>query len=212
MEGLNVRVNIYERVQQLDDAVAGSVRADSLRYSNVRARISNARPSRLLLEQGFEVKHIHEVIIYPAAAYPGVREEDIVIPLNGVLVGARLKVVGVQPMSLRPSSPRAHVQLMCERLRYAHENEPEPAVGPIAYVPPCTLSAGGIGSVATITAVYVSTGDPIAKFDVIQIDSEMIVVANVTPSTNGLIIGRGYGGTTPALHAGGAAILKAGTV
>jgi len=77
--------------------------------------------------------------------------------------------------------------------------------GAVAYDPACTLT-GGIG-VASSAAAYTSTGDPISQFDIIQIDDEQILVANVVPSVNGLTLGRGYGGTTPATHALGAAIL-----
>jgi len=125
MQGLNIHIDIYERAQGADDAVGGSVRSDDLRYGNVRARISNPRQSRLLLEQGFEARHMHEVIIYPAAPYTGVQEEDIVVPQDGALAGARLRVKGVQFMSLRPNTPRSHIQLSCERIRYADDNVPE---------------------------------------------------------------------------------------
>lgn len=125
MRGLNTLVDIYERAQGADDAVGGSVRTDNLRYGNVRARVSNPRQSRLLLEQGFEARHIHDIIIYPAQGHTGVQEEDIVVPQDGALAGARLRVKGVHLMSLRPNTPRSHIQLRCERLRYAHENTPE---------------------------------------------------------------------------------------
>ena len=81
---------------------------------------------------------------------------------------------------------------------------------PVAYDPACTLTT----DITAITngAVYTSTSDPIAQWDVIQIDSELIVAAGVIPASNVLAIGRGYNGTTPAAHTAGAAILKAGRV
>lgn len=124
LQGLNILVSIYERGQQPDDSVGGSVRTDALRYANVRARLSNGKPSRLLVEQGFEVRYIHELIIYPDA-YPAIQEEDIVIPQTGRWAGARLKVISHQPSSLRPGEPRAHVQLFCIRDRYANETTEE---------------------------------------------------------------------------------------
>jgi len=90
-----------------------------------------------------------------------------------------------------------------------HVNSPA-TDGPVAYDPACTLT-GGIG-VSSSAATYTSTGDPISQFDIIQIDDERILVANAVPSVNGLTLGRGYGGTTPATHSAGATILKAGTV
>ena len=74
-----------------------------------------------------------------------------------------------------------------------------------AYDPACTV-ATDMSAVAT-AAGYLSTGDPIAKFDIIQIDDELILVAAVNTTTNVLTIGRGYGGTTAAAHTAGAAIL-----
>lgn len=123
MKGLNVTVNIIERAQGADDAVGGSVRTDAPRYSGVRARIANLKPSSLLAQQGFETRHIHDIIIYPAHLYPNVREEDIVIPQDGHWAGARFKVIGVQASSVRPGNPRSHIQLRCERIRYADDNQ-----------------------------------------------------------------------------------------
>lgn len=206
---MNVRVDVYARSQLADDAVGGSVRLDDLRYANVRARIANVSNPTVLSMQGFEGKDLHNVILY-GDHYPAIEREDIVVPLSGRWTAARFKVVEVRFSSVLTAGQRAHVQLVCERLRYAHENEQEVPVWPIAYDPAVTL-AGNILANGT-AATYTSTGDPIAKFDVIKIDSELIVVANVTPAINSLTLGRGYGGSTPAIHAIGAAILKAGTV
>lgn len=124
MEGLNVLVNVLERSQDPDDAIGGSVRHDVVRYANASARISNAQPSRILVEQGYEVKHVHEVILYPDA-YMAIHEEDIVVPQTGRWAGARFKVVGFQPSSLRPGETRAHIQVHCIRVRFADDNVPE---------------------------------------------------------------------------------------
>lgn len=124
MQGLNATISIYEQVQQADDSVGGSVRTDALRYANVKCRISNARPSSLLMQQGFEVTQTNEIIIYPDV-YPNVREQDIVIPLTGQWVGGRLLVVAVQRSSLPPGHPRSHVQLFTYRLAYADMNTAE---------------------------------------------------------------------------------------
>lgn len=124
MLGLNITVSILARDQQPDDSVGGSVRTDVVRYSNVRARIANASPSRLLAEQGYESRAIHRIIIYPDA-FPLIEEEDIVVPQSGRWAGARFKVIGFQPSSLRPGEPRAHIQLMTIRDRFANMNTEE---------------------------------------------------------------------------------------
>ena len=74
----------------------------------------------------------------------------------------------------------------------------------------CTLAAGI--TAVDAAALYTSTGDPITKFDVIQIDSERLVVIFVDTGNNSLLIGRGYGGTTAAIHAIAAPILRWGSV
>ena len=121
MQGLNVRIDVYARSQQGDDAVGGSVRADSLRYSNVRARIANVSNPTVLSMQGFEGKDLHNIILY-GDLYPAIEREDIVVPLSGRWTGARFKVVEVRFSSVLPAGQRAHIQLVAERLRYAHEN------------------------------------------------------------------------------------------
>jgi len=90
-----------------------------------------------------------------------------------------------------------------------HVNSPA-TVGAVAYDPACTLLADITAGALNFT--YVSTGDPIALWDVIQIDSEKMIVISVTPASNLLLVGRGYGGTTAAAHTAGAAILRWGTV
>src|SRR3972149_2208979 len=81
---------------------------------------------------------------------------------------------------------------------------------PLAYDPAVTLSADI--TAAAFSLNYTSTGDPIVPFDVIQIDSEKMVVAWIDQPSNTIILGRGYGGTTAAAHSAGAAILRAGAV
>lgn len=82
--------------------------------------------------------------------------------------------------------------------------------GAAAYDPGCTLTAS-MGA-SDLGIFYTSTGDPIVKYDVIQIDSELMVVILVGTVDNSLNIGRGYRGTTAATHTLGAAILKWGQV
>lgn len=124
MRGLNVTVNIVARAQGADDAVGGSVRSDSLRYASVLARISNVPNPTLLAQQGYEGKDLHRIVLYPDA-YPNIEREDIVVPQSGRWQDARFKVIEVRPSSLATGHPRSHIQLLCERLRYAHENVPE---------------------------------------------------------------------------------------
>ncbi len=124
MQGLNVLVNVIARPQSADDAVGGSVRTDAARYANVRARIANKMQPLLLTSQGFEGKELHQIILWPDN-YPDIEQGDIVVPQSGRWTGGRFKVIEVQPSSVLPGQPRAHIQLMTERIRYADNNVPE---------------------------------------------------------------------------------------
>lgn len=180
MQGLNVRINILERANDPDDVIGGSVRQDVTRYADVLARISNARPSRVLVEQGYEVQHVHSIIIYPDI-YPAIQEEDIVVPTTGRWAGARFKVIGFQPSSLRPGETRAHVQLNCIRVRYADDNVPEE---PFGVIPDEDVSTGLNSSAAATSLTYehtVGAGDN--RFLVVGIllpDSTTPIVTSVT--------------------------------
>ena len=124
MEGLNVRVNVIARPQGADDTVGGSVRTDTVRYSDVRARISNMALPSVLAQQGVQGEDLHKIILYPDD-YPDVEREDIVVPTRGRWNGARFRVTEVRPSSVLDGRGRAHVQLTCSRIRYANENVPE---------------------------------------------------------------------------------------
>ena len=211
MQGLNVKVNVLARPQNADDVVGGSVRADLTRYSNVRARIANESNPTVLSMQGFEGKDLHRIILY-GDHYPAIEREDIVVPISGRWAGARFKTVEVRYSSVLTGKVRAHIQLVCERLRYAHENEPESAGFPVAYAPAVTLSAGGLAlNPDAVSLTYVSTGDPIALYDIIEIDDEQMLVIWLNPSINAVVMGRAYRGTALAAHAGGVPILHAGS-
>jgi len=180
------------------------VRADVTRYTNIRARIANESNPTVLSMQGFEGKDLHRIILY-GDHYPAIEREDIALVASGRWTGSRFKVVEVRYSSVLPGRQRAHTQLVAERLRYAHENvDIEPA--PADYDPPVTV--GLAFTLGTITTTYVSAGDPISVWDIIQIDSERMLVVKVTPSSNTFTLGRGYQGTTIATHASGAPILK----
>jgi hypothetical protein len=79
----------------------------------------------------------------------------------------------------------------------------------IAYNPACTLTAA-INATGT-AALYTSTGDPISKWDIIQVDTEKMVVIAVNVGSNLLTIGRGYDSTADA-HLINAPILKWGSL
>lgn len=124
MMGLNVRVNVLARTEGADDAVGGAQRTDTTRYTNVRARIANIANPTLLAQQGYEGKDLHHIILYPDN-YPGIRREDIVVPISGRWTGARFRVKEVRFSSVLDGRPRAHIQLTCERVRYADQNTPD---------------------------------------------------------------------------------------
>ena len=175
MLGLNVRVDVYARSQQGDDAVGGSVRTDLLRYANVRARIANISNPTVLSMQGFEGKDLHNIILY-GDLYPAIEREDIVVPLSGRWAGTRLKVVEVRFSSVLTAGQRAHIQLVAERLRYAHENEPSAA--PVAYNPPCTLNGRWAGARFKVVEVRFSSVLPAGQRAHIQLVAERLRYAH----------------------------------
>lgn len=125
MKGLNATCDIIARPQSADDAVGGSVRTDQLRYAGVKCRISNARPSQLLLQQGFSVQAGIEAVLYPDIGYSAIQEEDIIQPNSGQWAGQRFRIVAVQRSSLPPGHPRSHIQIFALRYRYAENATPE---------------------------------------------------------------------------------------
>ncbi len=121
MEGLNVKVDIYEQQEGADDAVGGSTRSDVLRYGNVRARIANDRVGVDMRAQGLELPRTVRIILYPDS-YSGVRVDDIVIPQGGQWASQRLRVTGIQLSSLQVGQARSHIQLTAIHTDYA-DNE-----------------------------------------------------------------------------------------
>jgi len=208
VQGLNIRCDIYARDQQADDAVGGSVRADLLRYARVRARIANVSNPTVLSMQGFEGKDLHNIILY-GDHYPAIEREDIIVPRSGRWTNARFKVVEVRFSSVLNGGQRAHIQLVAERLRYAHENIGT-AVGAVAYSPAVTLDGAMLPGDTYFT--YISVGDPIQVGDIMQIDDEAMVCSALNLGFNFASLIRGYAGTLPAAHSFGASILFRGNI
>jgi hypothetical protein len=122
MQGINVVVDIYARVEAADDTIGGAVRADAIRYAGVGARIANDRVPLELRLQGVETARSMEIILYPDR-YPNVRSEDIVIPRSGPWGNQRLRVTAVQRSSLPVGHVRSHVQLSAVHTDYANREE-----------------------------------------------------------------------------------------
>lgn len=78
----------------------------------------------------------------------------------------------------------------------------------IPYSPAQTLLAG-ITATSIASIGYAGGGDPIAVGDVVAIDSELLLVTEVTAASDIFSAIRGYLGTTAATHNAAAAIFKA---
>jgi hypothetical protein len=122
MQGLNVTVDIYERVQAGDDTVGGAVRSDGLRYGAIPARIANDRVNAEFRAQGEELPRTVRIILWPDTPV-NVRAGDIVIPAAGAWAGQRLRVTGVQRSSVLPGLPRSHIQLTAIHTDWADREE-----------------------------------------------------------------------------------------
>ncbi len=210
MQGLNVRVNVIARPQDPDDSVGGSVRQDLTRYSNVLARIANVSQPTLLASQGFEGKDLHKIILYPDI-YPAIEREDIIVPLNGrwATPPSRFRVIEVRPSSVLTGGTRAHVQLLCERIRYADDNVAETAYAPTPFTPPVTLASPATVGLA-ILVLTDSAGTPTSQMNqgmVLQIQNERMMIANIL-SPSRITVVRGFN-SIEALHAAGTAVERA---
>lgn len=109
IQGMNVTLSIYRRVEGASDAIGGAVDTTSLVYSGVAARISNLKSEEQQEQQGLETAKLYNCSVQPVTL--DIRESDLVVPDNGSHSGKNFRVVGVQVDSILPNDPRAHLSL-----------------------------------------------------------------------------------------------------
>lgn len=114
IKGLNITVTIQRRIEGVDDDIGGATTTLSTIATNVRARISNLKPSSEQRIAGIETSKMYNCHIWPATV--DVIEHDLITPLNGNLANNTFLVKGVQIDSLFNQDPRAHKSLRLQRV------------------------------------------------------------------------------------------------
>jgi len=113
-------VSIHSVGQGPDDDVGGAIftgtQTPALRQ--LPATIQYLSPSRLLLEQGVEVKRLAKVLVQPGSLTIYEQDElEVVGPAGHEDLGRFFKVVSVERTGFSPNDVRGRfLQLMCERM------------------------------------------------------------------------------------------------
>lgn len=112
LQGQNVKLRVWNMVQQSDDRVGGAVFSGTVRYQSIDARFEDVRPSQLLYDQGLETVKLYDIMLQPQGALIYERDEvEIINPVSHPLVNQRLRIVGVQRDSIELSDGRGHMEL-----------------------------------------------------------------------------------------------------
>ena len=117
IQGLNITVDIQRRTAGVDDDIGGAVTTTATVFFNVRARISNLKPSDEQRIQGIEVTKMFTCHIWPATI--DIQEHDLVVPNKGPHKDKVFLVKGVRKDSLFDENPRSHISVSLERTEQA---------------------------------------------------------------------------------------------
>jgi len=118
LQGLNTTIAIYERQQQSDDDIGGSVQIRSVRRSGVPARIGATRSPMGLRVQGIEASNLYDCVCQsPDLTDLIIRIDDIVVPESGQYQGMDFVVLAIQDDSIAdsPGDLRRHKYLSLRR-------------------------------------------------------------------------------------------------
>lgn len=113
--GANIAFSVTRRTETRD-AVGGAVYSSAVVASGVQGRLGNASSgARMALQaQGYSSTRVNQITAQPADL--NVRENDTVTITGGLNAGAVYLVVQVKRDNLLPNDPRAHVELVVERV------------------------------------------------------------------------------------------------
>jgi hypothetical protein len=117
--GMRMQVTIHSIGQGPDDEVGGAIYTGTATLLSIPATIQYLTPSRLLLEQGTEVKRIAKILVQPGSLVIVEQDEvEVVGPPGHEDVGRLFKVVSVDRTGFSPNDTRGRfLQLTCERLQ-----------------------------------------------------------------------------------------------
>lgn len=122
MQGLNIRVRIWNMNQSTDDDSGGAVITGTISADNLRARISARRPTQQFLEQGLEVNRLFDVIVNTQSLTVNERDEiEVTSPTTHPYYGERLRVMGIQLDSRLPG--RGHTEFTVSRIERARSRQ-----------------------------------------------------------------------------------------
>ena len=101
LQGLDITVSIFRRVQMPDDDIGGSVQVQSPIRTGVPGRIGNSRSPMMLRAQGIESSNMYDGVLQsPDYVDLDLQIDDVLIPEVGQYTGLSFVVTGVQDDSL----------------------------------------------------------------------------------------------------------------
>lgn len=121
--GLNLRVSIWRMTTTgADDVVGGAIVTGTVVHENVEGRLSQARPSQIVLEQGLEVDTIWTCRIRPANLIIHERDEvEVTWPPLHPHLNDRFRIRGVRRTSMHPRDGRGFIDLTLSRIERSRE-------------------------------------------------------------------------------------------
>ena len=116
--GMRLFVRLHTITADDDDDVGGALITGTATYLRLPATINYHKPSRMLLEQGVEVKRMADIMVQPGrlAVYEG-DEWEIVGPDGHEDVGVRFGIDSVARTGLGPNDGRGRF-LVCTCTRH----------------------------------------------------------------------------------------------
>lgn len=116
--GLNVKVTFWHQSNDTDDSIGGANITGTALATNVPARITPIMPTLQYLEQGIEVEKLFRVRAVPGTL-SGVEFDRIEVtwPTDHQFYGQMLLVRGFVHDSLYKGQSRAHLEMICSRVK-----------------------------------------------------------------------------------------------
>jgi len=116
--GLNLRVSIWRMTTtSSDDAVGWAMVTGTVVHENVEGRLSQSRPSQIVLEQGLEADTIWTCRIRPASLVIYERDEvEVTRPPLHPHLNDRFRIRGVRRTSMHPRDGRGFIDLTLSRI------------------------------------------------------------------------------------------------
>jgi hypothetical protein len=119
--GLDIRGRIWRINYGPDDDVGGAMVTGTVAYDFVQARLTPAKTSSLLLEQGIEAESLWNLQLRPTTMAIRERDEfEVTYPANHWNCGQRFRIISVQYPSMHPNDGRGFISTVAHRRDTAH--------------------------------------------------------------------------------------------